>query len=97
MSERRLTIEILAECERLGLLAHHCPDVRRCEGRRGMPDLLVLGSTLLLAELKDRDGDTSASQDMWLYRLHRAGIPYAVWRPQDLADGLIQAKLREMA
>lgn len=95
MNERQLTVAIEAECDRLGLLWHHCPDSRRCEGPRGKPDLLTAGPQgILLAEIKDEDGDTSPSQDAWLYMLHQADVPYAVWRPADWDNGTIKARLR---
>lgn len=97
MSERILTLEVQAEAERLGLLHHWCPDSRRCSGPRGMPDLLLLGpGGIMLAELKDEDGDTTPSQDAWLYMLHRAGVPYAVWRPENWDNREIQARLQAM-
>jgi hypothetical protein len=98
VNESELTTRILDYADRGGLLAHHCPDSRRCRGRRGFPDLVALGpGGILLAELKGPDGDTSADQDHWLWMLHVAGIPYAVYRPQDWQSGRIQARLGELA
>jgi len=98
MDERALTGKVIRECGRHGLLVHHCPDSRRCTGTPGLPDLIVLGGReILLAELKGRDGETSSVQDLWLYHLHQAGVPYYVWRPQDWEAGTIQEALEKLA
>ncbi len=98
MNESELTTRILDYADGGGLLAHHCPDSRRCRGRRGFPDLVALGpGGILLAELKDPGGQTSAAQDLWLWTLHTARVRYAVWRPGDWHNGRIQAALRGLA
>lgn len=95
--ERLLTAAVIAECSRLGLLVHHCADARRCEGDRGLPDLIIVShGGVLFAELKSDDGDTSADQDRWLYALHTAGVGYVVWRLVDWRAGTIQAHLKDM-
>lgn len=94
--EREFTKNVMTECHDLGLLVHHCPDSRRCEGDRGMPDIIVASERgLLVAELKMDGNDTSADQDRWIYTLHQAGIPCMVWRPDDWHA--IKAKLRALA
>jgi hypothetical protein len=91
VTEDELAAEIITLCRRHGLLVHHCRDSRRCQGTPGLPDLMIVSRNgILLAELKGRDGDTSADQDAWLYTLHQARVPYAVWRPQDWEAGTIQ-------
>lgn len=81
-SEKILTGQIIGECRRLGLLVHHCRDSRRCQGTKGMPDLVIASHRgILLAEIKSADGETSPGQDRWLYTLHQAGILNKVWRP----------------
>lgn len=98
MTEAELRRLVQQECARLGLLTHYCPDSRRCEGPRGMPDLIIAGRRgILFAELKGPDGDTSADQDAWLYMLHLGGVPYVVRRPEDWDSRTIQARLRELA
>jgi hypothetical protein len=100
VNERELTVKILAYAAPMfpGLLIHHCPDSRRCEGGRGMPDLVILSPKgILLAELKSDDGETSAEQDLWLYTLWLAGLPWAIWRPRDWNAGKIQKRLDELA
>lgn len=98
MTEGQLLKTVTIHAANLGLLTHHCGDCRRCQGRRGLPDLLILGrGGVLLAELKGEDGETSADQDLWLSTAHEAKVPYAVWRPGNWQSGLIQARLRDLA
>lgn len=98
MTEAELLGKITAEADRLGLHWHHCADSRLCRGHRGLPDLILLGpGGLLFAELKSADGDTSADQDYWLYRLHQAGIQFTVWRPRNWYNHVIQNRLKRLA
>lgn len=97
MTEAELRARIVTKCSNLGLKWHFCQDSRHCKGPRGFPDLFIAGSrpgAFLFAELKSEDGDTTPSQDDWLYMLHRAGVPYAVWRPENWDNGEIQARLK---
>ena len=96
MTEDELLGKVTKAAGERGLLWHHCGDSRRCTGRRGVPDLLILGRSLLLAELKGEDGETSADQDYWLWRLHETRTPYAVWDPRHWRNGVIQAVLDEL-
>ncbi|SRR5581483_8537716 len=96
MTEDELLEEITSAADKRGLLWHHCPDSRRCQGRRGQPDLLLVGKDILFVELKDEDGETSVDQDMWLWRLHEIGIGYVVWKPGDWCSGRVQSALDEL-
>lgn len=108
MSEAELLAEVIKLCEQLGLLYHHCPDGRGCQGQRGLPDLIVLGIRgLALIELKSADGELSGDQQRWWWTagdlIDAMGAPnrgtidgwlsYALWRPGDLASGLIEREL----
>ncbi|HEV2244924.1 MAG TPA: hypothetical protein VGR98_28070 [Streptosporangiaceae bacterium] len=98
MTETELAAAIIEHCDRLGLAVHHCRDSRKCEGTPGLPDMIIASVYgIMFAELKGPDGDTSADQDMWLYTLHKAAAPYAVWRPHDWESGLIQNHLAWLA
>lgn len=98
MTEAELTRAVLALCDRHGALSHFCPDSRRCKGRRGFPDVPILGTRgMVLAELKADDGQTSADQDLWHWTAHQAGVPYRIWRPADLRSGLIERAIEELA
>lgn len=94
MTEHELTSRVLGLARDLGVLAHHCPTSVRCVGARGLPDLILAGPCgVLLAELKDELGDTSAYQDDWLWTLTRAGVRAVVWTPADWRDGTIRREL----
>lgn len=96
MTEAELLANVTAAADERGVLWHHCPDSRRCAGRRGFPDVPLVGRAVLLAELKGEDGETSADQDEWLWRLHQAGQRHAVWNPDDWRSGLIETMLDEL-
>ena len=95
MTEAELLAEVTAAADERGLLWHHCDDSRRCSGPRGFLDLVLVGpdGKVMLAELKGEDGETSANQDAWIWRLHEGGTAYAVWHPSDWRSGMIQAAL----
>ena len=100
MSEDRFRHDVLALATEMGLLTHYCGDARKCGGRRGFPDLVVVGKYgVLFAELKTDAGDTSLEQDLWLWTLNSASgrsslVSVALWRPGDLSSGVIEATLR---
>lgn len=108
-SEAVMARVIISLARSAGLLAHHCADSRKCEGDRGFPDLVILGTRgVLLAELKMTSGETSASQDEWAWRLtqvdsqcgpccERGGVLYKCYRPDDLTDGTVARDLGELA
>ena len=100
MTEAELQHEVEKLCDELGLLWHHCHDSRHCDGRRGFPDLVIIGPCgLLLAELKSAAGETSSGQDLWLWHLAKIPGPriWAIWRPADLASGRIRNELFAIA
>lgn len=79
----------------LGLRVWHDNDSRRNEA--GLPDLIIVGSRgLLWRELKTAKGRVSAVQREWLAALEVAGQDAGVWRPVDLASGVIQDELRRI-
>lgn len=112
MTEDELTALVIAECGRHGILVHHCKDSRYCEGTPGIPDLIIATEKgIIFAELKTRDGETSADQDLWHAVLYMAthGYPavaretesrivrYRLWRPEHWDSGAIQATLEQLA
>lgn len=51
---------------------------------KGFPDLLLIrGSEILVAELKDATGRVDPRQRAWLNSFEAAGIHAYVWRPAD--------------
>lgn len=73
------------------LLWHHCAGrALHCRGSRGLPDLLIVGtSVLLFAELKSYGHKPEGGQVDWKYRLPLAGAAYEVWYDRDLRSGHI--------
>jgi hypothetical protein len=91
MTEAEFQKLVVALCKALGLLWHHCANARTCTGDRGLPDLVVAGPAgILLVELKSEDGVTTGDQDWWLWQ---AGGFGRLWRPSDLASGLVRKEL----
>lgn len=92
MTERDLVLAIQHACNDRGLLWHHCPDSRRCEGTRGFPDLFIAGAGgVLPIEVKSPYGDTSAEQDRWIWTLHHNKLLTPVVRPgeQDIVEAML--------
>jgi len=91
MTEAQLLSRIREMCSWLGLLIYHTHDSRRSE--RGFPDLVICGSSVIYRELKSATGRVTGAQQEWLDRLTAAGADAAVWRPADLASGVVLARL----
>lgn len=96
VTETELLALVTAACSRRGLLWHHCDDSRRCIGRKGFLDLVIIGRRLMVAELKGPDGETSPDQDLWIWHYHQAGIGFAVWDPADWESGAIADALNAL-
>jgi hypothetical protein len=109
VTERQLQESIIELATVLGWLSYHTFDSRRSTA--GFPDLvLVRGSRILFAELKDAKGARSLEQDVWAEQLERvatavaklaeceftdpAHIGYRLWRPADWHSGDIERELR---
>lgn len=102
MTEGDLVAVILAECRRLGITrVYRTPRADRAgvsSGGRGFPDLVIAAPAgMVMRECKSRGGETSADQDDWGWHLHRAGVDWAIWRPEDWHSGRIRAELRQLA
>lgn len=98
MTEADLRRRVMGLATSLGLLWHYCRDGRKCDGVRGLPDLVIAGEHgLLLAELKDDGNETSPSQDRWIWILNQAGVQWRVWRPRDWHSGAIRRELEAIA
>ena len=65
---------------------------------KGYPDLTAVGpGGVIWRELKTERGRLSPEQCLWIERLTEAGADVAVWRPKDLASGLVAATLARLA
>ena len=97
MDEPRLRAEVLSLAEQLGVLAHYCRDSRRCDGPRGLPDLLLAGpGGLALAELK-AGGALEPAQAAWRNILRAAGVTWHLWTPASWYAGAIRRELERLA
>jgi len=92
MSEAQLLAAVRQACHTLGLLCYHTYDSRRSEP--GFPDLVIVGSRMIIRELKTESGRLRPEQRTWLDALSRAGQDADIWRPGDLYSGRI---VRELA
>ena len=64
-------------------------------GHKGAPDLRMVGSRLLFAELKSAKGNLSPEQEGWIDRLRGVGAEVYVWRPEDWWSGEVERVLVE--
>jgi hypothetical protein len=99
MNEAMLLASVTARLAAAALAWHHCREPRRsCEGRRGLPDLIIAGpGGAECWELKSDTGDTSADQDLWLAWLARAGWTVRLVTPADLRSGAVDAAITRLA
>lgn len=96
MSEYDLAEHVRAICKDLGLLHYHTRDARGSQA--GYPDWAICGpGGYLLRELKRDTQTPTAQQRTWIQALRRAGVDVAVWRPADLAAGVIHRELLAVA
>src|SRR5690606_25377268 len=91
MSEAQLLATIRRACRTLGLLCYHTHDSRRSEP--GFPDLVIVGSRMIIRELKTERGRLRPEQRTWLDALTAAGQDADIWRPGDLYSGRIIREL----
>ena len=91
MSEAQLLATIRRACRTLGLLCYHTHDSRRSEP--GFPDLVIVGSRMIIRELKTERGRLRPEQRTWLDALTAAGQDADIWRPRDLHSGRIIREL----
>jgi hypothetical protein len=97
VNERTLTAELFREAMGKQLLAHHCPDARRCWGP-GFPDLFVAGLDGAEAwELKSAFGTRRSAQTQWRYTLEAAGLTVRLVRPANFLSGQTGAWLDRLA
>ncbi len=105
MSEDQLLANVLELAKTLRLRTAHFRPARTERGWRtpvagdgkGWPDLVIVGSRLLVRELKSARGHLTQDQTAWFTTLHAAGVDVGVWTPADWLMGQIEAELREVA
>ena len=88
-SESEFQGRVIALAYAKGWRIYHTYDSRRSVA--GFPDLLMLHPQhgQIVAELKTEKGKLTPQQANWLLAFEAAGLAAAIWRPADLASGLI--------
>jgi hypothetical protein len=101
MTETQLQTAVLDRCRVYQLRAVHFRPARTAQGWRtpvqadgaGWPDATIVGSKLIIRELKAQGAYPTAGQRVWLDALTAAGIDACVWKPVDLLTGRIDHEL----
>lgn len=111
MSHAELVDEIVYQCQRRRLpyqvtppkviKCHHCGSNTTAEAKHnhaGWVDLVILGrGGSLFVEAKSGDGRRTRAQVQMEQDVTTAGLWYRCWRPADLASGLIERELDNIA
>lgn len=95
MTERDLDRAVQRICRDLHLLVFHAWDSRHSGA--GFPDLVIVGSAVVWAELKTMTGQLRPAQIIWRDRLLEAGEQWFLWRPSHLASGEIARTLTQIS
>lgn len=93
MTEAQFQDQITTLCDWYHLRWHHETDSRR--SKAGFPDLVIVGNTVLFAELKTQTGRLTLEQHQWIDTLRNAGAEVHIWRPEDWPG--IQRRLKQLA
>jgi hypothetical protein len=92
MTEAQLQAAVIALCKLRGIWHYHAHQPQR--DNPGFPDLVLLGPNgARFSELKTATGRLSTAQADVGALMRRAGLQWAVWRPADLHNGLIQREI----
>lgn len=86
MSEAEFQKALTDLCDWRHLLWYHVNDSRK--DKSGFPDLVIVGSRTIFAELKSERGKVQPEQQEWIDRLALAGAEVYLWRPSDLQSAL---------
>lgn len=92
MSEAELQNSVRKMCDHLRLAVQHIFDARR-SWLPGWPDLTIIGTSVLFAELKSQSGQLSADQARVRRLIEGAGGRWVLWRPEHLLSGEIAREL----
>jgi hypothetical protein len=97
MNEAQFQAKIIALCERFSIKYFHSTDPIKDLGP-GFPDLVLVGTIVLFVELKTDGGVMSTRQRVWRSAIEGTTNGYhQLWRPADLASGVIERILRQMS
>jgi len=99
MPEQQLLISVGEMCVERGIRLIHIPNKRPSNATKipgnsikGFPDLLLVGKSIVFAELKTQAGrykGLPTEQLQWKYALIAAGAIHFIWSPEDLESGEI--------
>jgi hypothetical protein len=83
-----IVAEIQARARKRGILTHYCGPGLRCQGDRGVPDLVAVGmfGAAFIEVKTDRDR-LKPDQVTWMHALKAAGQNHYVVRQGQLRDG----------
>lgn len=81
LSEKQFQQQVEDLCQWLGLRYYHTHDSRRSVG--GFPDLVIVGTRTIFAELKSHKGRVAHTQAEWINDLRKSGQEAYLWRPDD--------------
>lgn len=95
MSEAQFQQAVIDMAEALQITVWHDEDSRR--NNAGLPDLILIGTDVVWAELKKQDGRLRDSQRDFMTKLQHAGQHVLLWRPEHLYDGAIERTLRHIS
>ena len=81
MTEAEFQRKITDLCDWLGLKWHHETDSRK--SKQGFPDLVIVGTEVIFAELKSKRGKVTDAQAEWISSIQNAKGTAYVWKPDD--------------
>lgn len=92
LTERMLQDNITALCRWLGLLCYHTH--HSMHSAAGFPDLVIVGRSVIFAELKSTTGELTKAQTAWAEAIDEADNGrHFIWRPADWWSGAVRAQL----
>lgn len=92
LTERQLQDNITGLCRWLGLLCYHTH--HSMHSAAGFPDLVIVGTSVIFAELKSATGDMTKAQTAWADAIDEADNGrHFLWRPADWWSGAIRTQL----
>jgi hypothetical protein len=99
VNQSEFLARVFTWCAGYKVLAHWCGDSRRCQGDRGLPDLILAGLyAVMYREVKRDQFDTLSPQQVtWKHTLMAAGVDYAVWYYADLEAGTVEREIERLS
>jgi hypothetical protein len=94
MTEWQLMQSVTDLCRVFHLLCYHTRDSRGSSA--GFPDLVIVGSSILFAELKSQHGKPTIEQNVWRDGIREAAGMWALWRPEHWHSGEIRQTLETL-